>query len=170
MKTGESYEGLKAWLRRYADLQTGADRLFDRADEMRLRIQDAKTTNLNGMPHGGQGYIDDRMGAVIAELEEIEDEAKSMLRDATAVRREITATIKQITGPQWADRREVLRMRYLDCKTWEDTAEKLFGDNPRYWDNPDTFLRRTFRLHRKALEELAQFVPLEHTQNWEDGL
>ena len=55
-------------------------------------------------------------------------------------------------------------MRYLDGLRWEDTAEKLFGDNPDFWDKPEIFLRRAFKLHNRALEELSKIVPLEPGQ------
>lgn len=159
----DPYEGLKAWLRRYQELHVDADRLFDRVDEMRGRIQSARTADIDGLPHS-QSRDGDRMGSDLAHLEELEQEAVEAQQEAAAARREIRAAIRQIIGPRWADRREVLRLRYLDGLRWEDTAEKLFGDNPDFWDKPEIYLRRAFKLHNRALEELSKFVPLEPGQ------
>lgn len=132
-------------------------------DELRVRIAAARSTNLDGMPHGNS--VDaDRIGADLSRLEDLEQEAREVQQEATASRREIEAAIRKITGPRWADRREVLRLRYVDGLKWEDASEGLFGDEPTFWDKPELFLRRTFKLHRSALEALAQFVPLEQGQ------
>lgn len=115
------------------------------------------------MPHGSS--VDaDRIGGDLARLEDLEQEAREAQEAATAARREITAAIRKISGRRWTDRREVLRLRYLDGLRWEDAAERLFGDDPKFWDRQDVFLRRAFKLHRATLEALAQFVPLQTGQ------
>lgn len=157
------YERLKAWLRRYGELRVDADRLFDRADELRGRIQIARTANIDGMPHA-RGKDGDRIGSDIARLEELEREAMEAQQEATTARHEIEAVIRKITGPRWADRREVLRLRYVDCLRWEDAAERLFGDDQGFWDKQELFTRRIFKIHHAALEELSKTVPLEQGQ------
>ena len=156
-------ERLKSWLHRYQELQSDAARLLDRLDELRNRIQSARTTHIDGLPHGSGGDVD-RIGGIVAQLEEVEEEAREAQEAATAARREIETAIRKITGRGWADRREVLRLRYIDGLRWEDATERLFGDDPKFWDRQDVFLRRAFKLHRAALEALAQFVPLEQGQ------
>lgn len=159
----DSHENTKAWLHRYGELQREADRLWDRVDELRARIAAARSTNLDGMPHGSNTDAD-RIGADLSCLEDLEQEAREVQQEATASRREIEVAIRKISGRGWADRREVLRLRYIDGLKWEDAAERLFGDDPQFWDRQDVFLRRAFKLHRAALEALAQFVPLQTGQ------
>lgn len=48
----DPHENIKAWLHRYGELQCDADRIWDRAGELRGRIAAARSTNLDGMPHG----------------------------------------------------------------------------------------------------------------------
>lgn len=154
------HEELKIWLWRYQELQRDANRVWDRLDELRSRIAAARSTNLDGIPHGNS--VDaDRIGADLARLEDLEQEAREVQEEATASRREIEAAIRKITGPRWADRREVLRLRYVDGLRWEDVAEHLYGDSQDFWDRQEAYLRRTFKLHKTALEALAQFVPLQ---------
>lgn len=155
----KQHEALKQWLHRYQDLQHDADRLWDRAGELRGRVEAARTSHLDGLPHAHGGDAD-RIGGIVSELEEVEAEAREAQEEATAVRRDIAATIKQIHGPRWADKRECLRLRYLDGLRWEDISEKLYGDSQDFWDKSDIFLRRAYKLHSEALAELEQFVPL----------
>lgn len=160
---GNQRENLKQWMRRYRDLQADTNRLWDRADDLRGRIEAARTSHLDGMPHTHGGDAD-RIGGIVSELEEIKTEARKGLEEATAARREISAAIRQICGPRWADRREILRLRYIDGLMWEDVAEKMFGDDPKYWDKAEAFLRRAFKLHTQALAELSEIVPLPEGQ------
>lgn len=156
-------EALKRWLRRYGELQRDAGVLFDRLDDLRGRVESARTAHLNGLPHGSRGDTD-RLGGIIAELEEIEAEAAEAQQAATAARREIAAAIKRISGPRWADKREILRLRYIDRLPWADATEKMFGDSQDFWDRQEVYLRRVFKLHSQALEELADYVQIEPGQ------
>lgn len=153
MKDQRNHEALKQWLRRYRELRHDADRLYTRLDELLVRAESARTTHLDGQPHGSMGDAD-RIGAIAAELEELQEEVAAAQQAAADARREISAAIRQISGNGWAARREVLRLRYIDCLPWTDCAERLYGDDPQFWDRPEGFLRRVYRLHSQALDEL----------------
>lgn len=156
----DPHENIKAWLRRYRELQADAGRLWDRLEDLRVRVESARTAHLDGLPHGSRGDAD-RIGADLSRLEDLEQEAREVQQEATTSRRAIEAAIRKISGRGWADWREVLRLRYIDGLRWEDVSEHLFGDNPDFWNKPELFLRRTFKLHKAALEELEKLVPLQ---------
>lgn len=156
----KSNENLKQWLHHYTELQLDADRLWDRLEDLRGRVESARTAHLDGMPHGNSRDAD-RIGGDLARLEDLESEAAAVQQEATAARRKIEAAIKQIYCRRWSDLRECLRLRYIDGLRWEDVAEHLYGDSQDFWDRQEAYLRRTFKLHKTALDALAQFVPLE---------
>lgn len=159
----DPHEGLKSWLHRYKELQTDADRLHDRLDELRSRAESAKIPGLDGMPRS-LSYDGDRTGSLLAQIEEAEAEARAAQQEATAARRDLETAIKKISGPRWADRREVLRLRYVDGLRWPDVSERMYGDEADFWDRPEAFLRRVYKLHSSALQELSKFVPLQEEQ------
>lgn len=154
------HSNIKTWLHRYSELLNDANRLYDRADAIRDRLRNPHASNLSGMPHP-TGFVEDRMGAVVAQIDELERDASEAMTQATAARHEIEAAVKQIKAGHWADKRTVLRCRYIDLMTWSDIAEFLFGDHPKYWDTPETFIRRAYKIHGQALDELGKYVPLD---------
>lgn len=87
-------EALKQWLRRYQELQIDANRLFDRAGELRGRIQSARTADIGGLPHS-KNRDGDRIGSDLARLEELEREAAEAQQEATAARRELEGCQRQ---------------------------------------------------------------------------
>lgn len=158
---------MKLWLCRYGDEQQNLGYIYDRLNTLRSKAESARTSQLDGMPHGG-GFATDRTGALLAQIEELEAEAADIQEQAEIIRHEIEAAVKQISGPRYPDQRAIIRLRYVDLMSWPDVAEALFGDLPRYWDNPDSFLRRTHRLHGEALAALSQIVVPKEGQEMEE--
>lgn len=52
--------------------------------------------------------------------------------------------------------RQVIRLRYIDGFTWTDVCRGLFGRRKDYEERLDTFERRTYKIHGKALENLEE--------------
>lgn len=137
--------------------------LDSRIEAIRARMEAARTSHLDGMPHVHSGDSD-RLGAALAQIEELQEEAIGLRTSARSLRHQIDSTIKKITGPGWPDRRAVLQMRYIDGAAWLEVAGMLFGNNPNYDERQDSFLRRVQKLHAAALAAIAEFVPLEDGQ------
>ena len=53
-----------------------------------------------------------------------------------------------------ADRRLVLRLRYLDSEEWEDVLFIAYGGKPDFNEKYDNYKQRVFRHHKQALAEL----------------
>jgi len=126
-----------------------------------------RSSTLSGMP-GAAALDPDRLTVPLAELQEMREataEQAAALRD---LRYRIEGAVRLIDGPGWANRRAVLRMRYLDFEQWEVIAQLLFGRDPDFLMKQDSYVRRVFKLRKAALRALAQnpriaeFVQEEH--------
>ena len=53
------------------------------------------------------------------------------------------------------DERAVIRLRYFDRADWESTCGVLFGDRRDYVDRVDAYQNRTYKIHGRALLNLA---------------
>lgn len=156
-------ESVKAWLLELRAAITDAELTEERLAALQSRAESARTASLSGLPHAA-GETVDRVGVIVAQIDELTKENARLWQKVGELRREREAAIKQIHGHGWPEQRAVLRLRYIDLETWSDTAFFMFGSKPDYIEKEDTYLRRAYKIHGKALYELAQIVPLEAGQ------
>lgn len=157
----QTSETVRDWLRRCQEAARDSEALDSRVANAGARAEAARTSRLDGMPHG-DGYTGDSLGVALARIDELEREAQEARARAATLYHEIDTTIKQISGPGWPDQRAVLQMRYLDGCRWLEIAEMLFGGDSEVFDErQDSFVRRVHKLHAKALAALAKLVLLD---------
>lgn len=156
-------EAAKEWLLRFRDAERDSASLDSRIAAMRARIESARTSHLDGMPHGS-GFEGDNVGAALSRLSELEEEAKETRAHGMALYHEINDAIKRITGPDSPYQRAVLQTRYLDLESWTGVSEVLFGQRDDFLDKQESFLRRVHKIHGAALSKLAEFIPLDEGQ------
>lgn len=149
---------VKEWLSRYADAAREIRYLRERADAIRTRAASASPT-LDGMPRA-PGFAGDRLGDVIGIADALEHEADEKGQDAAALYAEIDEVIRKIGGKHGVERRTVLQCRYLDGQAWGGVTYLLFGDRVDFNDKEDSYARRTFSIHKAALQDLAQILDL----------
>ena len=145
-------QSTKEWLSRYRLAVEEAEGLSERARELRAQVESARTSNLDGMPHH-QPFSADRIGRVLGQIEELEQQAQAAWDSAAGVYDELQAAINALPSPNL---RTVLCARYLDLLTWERVTSVLFGSREDFEQKSDSYLRRTFKFHGTALAELAQ--------------
>lgn len=155
-------ESVKTWLLELRAAITDAELTEERLDTLRSRAESARTASLSGLPHAA-GETIDRVGVIVAHIEELAEENARLWKRASELRREREAAIKQIHGHGWPEQRAVLRLRYIDLETWNDLTFALFGSKKDYVEREESYLRRAYKIHGKALYELAQIVPLDGT-------
>lgn len=159
-------ECVKTWLLELRAAIIDAELTEERLAALQSRAESARTASLSGLPHAA-GETVDRVGVLVAQIEELTAENARLWRVVSELRREREAAIGQIHGHGWPEQRAVLRLRYIDLETWNDLTFALFGSKEDFTEREDAYLRRAYKIHGKALYELDQIVPLEAGQKLE---
>lgn len=144
---------VKVWLLRYQAVERAIDNQIERLETLEARLQTVSSPRLDGMPHGTP--MQDRIGATLAQKEEIENRIKDMIKAQTNRRHEIEHYVDCL---QKADEKATLLMRYIDGEQWKDVSMMLFGAKDDFLDREDSYLRRVTKLHGRALQNLADIM------------
>lgn len=121
-------QNAKNWLSRYRLAVEEAEGLSERARELRAQVESARVSNLDGMPHH-QPFSADRIGRVLGQIEELEQQAQAAWDSAAGIYDELQANINALPSPNL---RTVLCARYLDLLTWERVTAVLFGSRENF--------------------------------------
>lgn len=154
---------VKERLRQYGECARELADLVERRGVLRARAISPKASNLDGMPHS-EDFSSDRLGALMGQLEQIDHEVESKKAEEKRIYHDLDAYIGRIKAARrrgWPDRRAVLQMRYPDLASWPETAAMLFSQKADFEDRQESYLRRTHRIHAKALMELAELDTAE---------
>ena len=165
-----STDEVKRYLQLYGDRDREFFDLVERRAVLQLRAYAPSSAQLDGMPHS-PGFVSDRTGNIVEQLEELDIELNAKKMDLRALYHEIDEYIGQIKAARrrgWPDRRAVLQMRYLDLADWSMITTMLFGQRGDFEDRRESYLRRTHRLHMTALLELAELTIQEMDSNGSD--
>lgn len=136
MLTQEHKEKIK-YLNQYRYLNKEIDRKIESLENWKNKILNV-TSTLSDMPKSNKRS--DVISDGIAIISEIEDTINKEIDNLINLKKEIENKIDQVEDPKL---RELLKCRYLDCKSWEEIAYK----NNITW-------RHVYRLHEKALDEI----------------
>jgi len=136
MLTAEHREKIK-YLNQYRYLNKEIDRKIESLEFWRNKILNI-TGTLSDMPKSNKRS--DTIADGIATINDIEKTINQEIDELIELRKEIEDKINAVDDPKL---RELLKCRYLDCKSWEEIAYK----NNITW-------RHVYRLHEKALDEI----------------
>lgn len=148
---------VRRWQERYRQICVEIDANVERTELLRQRLETAQGASLDGMPHS-PGYTGDRIGTVLGRIEEIESRTRRQIEEAATICAEVENAVAQITGKYSSHRRAVLLMRYVDFFSWPEINKALFGSEPEFELREDSYLRRTTKIHKSALEDLQTIL------------
>lgn len=101
------------------------------------------STTLSDMPGSPNRNIH-RMEDIIVKMIDLEEEINADIESLVELKSEITAVVKKVENPEY---RTLLELRYLCFKTWEQIAVDMDYD-----------LRWVYRMHKKALDNVEQYI------------
>lgn len=143
---------IKDRLADYTAMLRDIDNQIERLDHMTLTMAAPPGSDMTGMPRGS-GTPTDRTGMMVARKLELEEQIKESIAEERWENAAIERMIRKLDNP---DERAVIRLRYFDRAGWDEIAGALFGDRQDYLDKEETYQKRTFRLHGRALLALAK--------------
>lgn len=138
-----------------------------RLDEEELDFQQERLERLNAkmLEVGAQVITDmprapstepDRITDYIIKKDQLEKSVSDLL-DRHSMEREMFEQI--ITrGVRQPSRRAVIRIRYLDARSWNDVVDIMFGGKTDFTSKEESYLRRVHRLEGEALENMAEYI------------
>lgn len=148
-------ESLKRWLESYQERQQDLDSNYERLERLEARLTSPRSAALSGLP-GAAASDPDRLTFPVAELQELQAETKRQVAALRDLRHRIEEAVRLIDGPDWANQRAVLRMRYIDGERWEVIAQLLFWRDPDFQMKQDSYIRRVYKIRKAALRTLAR--------------
>lgn len=148
---------IKARLQRYTAMLRDIDNQIERLDRMESTMTSASSSNLSGMPKS-PGVKTDRTAILVIHKMELEEKIKRTVKKERAENAAIEAMIEKLEKP---DERAVIRLRYFDRAEWDGITSVLFGDREDYIDRLDSYQNRTYKMHGRALLELAAILEAE---------
>ena len=135
----------------YTAMLRDIDNQLERLDRMEMTMASPPGPDLTGMPRGS-GTPSDRTGMMVEGKMELEEQIDRLKAEEKQERNAIEGLILQLSDP---DERAVIRLRYFDRADWESTCGVLFGDRRDYVDRVDAYQNRTYKIHGRALLNLA---------------
>ena len=142
---------IKDRLAAYTAMLRDIDNQLERLDRMEMTMASPPGPDLTGMPRGS-GTPSDRTGLMVMRKMELEEQIQETIAEEQKERASIEAMIQRVKHP---DERAVIRLRYFDRADWESTCGVLFGDRRDYVDRADAYQNRTYKIHGRALLNLA---------------
>ena len=138
----------------YRDRDREIENQIERLEVMENKMYSVRSPVFSDMPKASS-VSGDRMIELIARKDELERKVKGLIERQDVERKWIQGMLERVRD---ADERAVIEMRYLDGESWRSISKMLFGRFPDYSEKEDSFLRRTTKLHGRALATIANHM------------
>lgn len=145
---------LKKRLIGYTDLEREIDNQIERLENIESKMYSIGSPELSDMPKAST-VVGDRIGNMVAKKSELEETVRELVKRQSEERAWIQETLRHIKK---ADERAVIQMRYIDSESWQRVSYMLFGCNEDYPQREESYLRRTTKLHGRALVNMVNYL------------
>lgn len=133
-----TYKEKVDWLHRYR--RAAEEQRFLQEEILRLRSEAERMTAACSAAPGGGARRTDRLPCAVERIAAAQKSLEEQIEACMARRLEVTGAIGHVRD---ATRREVLRLRYLEGKTYAEIADRV-----------GVVERQVYRLHRRGVEEV----------------
>lgn len=127
-------------LRKYRFICQEIEQLEEQIKSLRLMILSPKNQIITGMPTG-KGGNGDKIGDALCKIERLEARYNKKIEQLLREREKIECVIETLDCRE----RLLIRHKYIDGLTWEETATKL-----------NYSLDNTYKLHRTILHKIQK--------------
>ena len=143
---------IKDRLRRYTDLIRDIENQRERLDQMEATYGSPTSPNLSGIPKA-KGGITNPIAAAYERKERLMERIEQKEAAERIEREALEDMIEKLDSP---DERLTIQLKYLDLYEWQDVNFGLFGRKADFIEKMDAYQRRTYRIHGRALLNLAR--------------
>lgn len=150
-------DDLKRWLQEYRYMVRDIDNQLERLEFIESKLTSIGSPSLTGVSNGG-GPRNDRIADLLSKKLELEEKIGDRITVQKEMRCCIETIVQTLKNP---DERVVIQARYIDLMSWSDIEYLLFGGKQDYIDKEDGYLRRTFKIHCSALNNITEKITAE---------
>ena len=145
-------DAVKEWLEGYRREESELADLIDRVRELRSGAEGVRAQELSFMPKAHNGA--DLLTEYVIRLEMLEGNLEKRMR---AHERDRAALVDLVNKIRRTEERNVIKCRYLYGMEWGEIRPKIYSREKGYLKNQDTYERRMFRAHNRAIEWMGRF-------------
>ncbi len=145
---------IKAWLNQYREIEQDISNQTERLDRLEAKLYGMSSPYISDMPKSSSP-VGDKMAVLVAQKERLETQIKNTLKKQADESERIESVLSAL---QKSDEKAIIRLRYIDGVSWSTASEMLFGNTEDYYDREESYIRRTQKLHGRALESMAREV------------
>ena len=145
---------IKTRLMNYREMEREIDNQIERIENLQAKMSGIGSPVLSDMPKS-PNTVHDRIGRMVAQKDEMERKVRKLVDIQSRERHWIQNILSHLKK---ADERAVIQMRYIDSESWSNVSRMLFGAKDDYEEKQESYLRRTTKLHGRALVSMAKWA------------
>ena len=145
-------EAVRDWLKAYKQNESHIDKLLEEIRELRAHMMDIGAQELSDMPRPPSAPKD-RMAEYMVQLDSKERSVRYCIKVQDECKKALIGMIALLGTKK---EQEIIRLRYLYGYEWSDIVRELYKDEKEWPEKINTYTRGVYRLHDKALNDLAK--------------
>ena len=150
----EAMNAIKERLADYRESERDIENKTEMLERLKSKLEGMGAREISDMPRS-PSPPKDRISDLLSQKIEVEAEIEEAVAHRKEERCYIEGILKHIKG---ADEKGVIRFRYLLGMDWTDVTNALFGAKSDYLDKEGSYLRRTTKLHGRAIYSMASYA------------